>query len=827
MSSLLSILSFSACERGCLWFSSFFVSFSHCFPEVMFVLLFLLVSFCATFAGAMCLVPNSDSAFQICVNNPNDGVFPVSTTYGYGNITVSSNVFTYISTSWSGNLWWRAVKICLCQSYNCQNGFSVCSDDIEVSSFWNVNGVVRAIGFGGSVSFSSLQFTGYGATKESIKSLPSCSGCFSSVNGVGYACCDDMSIENGVCTCDGNASCIQCSPVREDKEKIFPVVPTEQSTTAFASCNGCFSSVNGAYYACCDKMIFDNGVCTCGGNTPCSQCSPSLKDKEEIFAPEKSESSCIVVLTQDSNYFCKSIGRGPQDHGLCLPVSSACAPLQYIDAGGRFWPIIVWNITDNPLPGYFTYGSWTLGVSGLYFFYLSVNSDCSDKNVVFTYDPSQSFSCPEFFSSWTLAAGVFLGSTRSVSVTLYQQASVEELTSPLSCKGCFANVSGSSYACCHEMLIDGNACSCSDNKPCKLCSPVREDKEKIFPLAAATEKPTALPPCDGCFSSFNGVSYACCDNMAIDNGVCTCGGNTPCSQCSPSLKDKEKVPVESTFCWNPNCGLFSGTCCEAGKQCCYDSSHANPCTTDCACVCSSWTCPPNSFRAPSYFNWANSNGTCARARGATSNSNCLYDSASCQPWCLCNPGFRSNEGCFVEGLAPVLSNGYCMLSKENAEVKDSKAETQNIIIDTDDEKQSRYKDYASCLDSQHRTTPSKVSQQSWPFKMVSLTLSDRTSYCSGSLNWSGFCYASPDSYGSVQCSTPGGVKLGLAQTMVSWSSNLVAIAQVTLPFQSPNYWSMNGALVWTTNTTGGAYMWSICSGTLAGCQWSLAVTVLH
>jgi hypothetical protein len=525
--------------------------------------MFFILAFFAVQVSAMCLVPNCNTAFQICLNSPNNGVYSLSTTYGYGNVTISNNVFTFISATWSGNLWWRAVQICFCQSYNCQNGINICSDALEVSSNWNLNGALRAIGYGGSCFFSSLQFTGYGAKKDLNKDLPPCNSCFSNVNGVAYACCDEMSIDNGVCSCDGNVPCTQCSPSRSDKEKIFP-------------------------------------------------------------HPSQKESS-------------------------------------------------------------------------------------------------------------------------------------------------------------------------------------------------------SLPSCNGCFSSYNGIYYSCCDNLSINNGDCTCDGGAPCTQCSRDEKDMSQIPPHSDFCWDPSCGLFSGTCCSNGQQCCYDNSKANPCTADCACVCSNWVCPPNAVRAPSYFNWVNSNGTCGRALAATSDNNCLYDSQSCQPWCMCNPGYRSNQGCFVEGQAPVLSNGYCVPMNDD-EVKTSKAGIQRN--ESEDEKQSHYNDPAACVKPKTQGIVPGI-LMTWPFKMVSLTLTDQTSYCSGGPNWSGFCYASPDSYGGVQCTAPSGANLGLSQTTVSWSSSLIMIAQVTLPYQSPMYWSMNGALVWTTNTTAGAYMWSICSGTNSGCQWSLSVTVLH
>jgi hypothetical protein len=124
-----------------------------------------------------------------------------------------------------------------------------------------------------------------------------------------------------------------------------------------------------------------------------------------------------------------------------------------------------------------------------------------------------------------------------------------------SCGGCFAIVNGIYYACCNDMSINNNFCTCNENQPCTQCSPSPKDKEKVLLVAPSSKKPSALPSCNGCFSNVNGVNYACCDNMSIDNGDCTCDGNEPCTQCSPSSKDKEKVLLNKTNGVGPCGGL--------------------------------------------------------------------------------------------------------------------------------------------------------------------------------------------------------------------------------------------------------------------------------
>jgi hypothetical protein len=43
-----------------------------------------------------------------------------------------------------------------------------------------------------------------------------------------------------------------------------------------------------------------------------------------------------------------------------------------------------------------------------------------------------------------------------------------------------------------------------------------------------------LPSCNGCYVNSGGSSYACCKNMRIVNNQCTCNNNgTPCTKCIP------------------------------------------------------------------------------------------------------------------------------------------------------------------------------------------------------------------------------------------------------------------------------------------------------
>lgn len=202
------------------------------------------------------------------------------------------------------------------------------------------------------------------ATQVKRKSnLPSCGGCFAIVNGVYYACCNGMSINNNVCTCNGNQPCTQCSPSPKDKEKVLPVTPSKKPAP-LPSCNGCFSSVNGVYYACCDSMSINNGDCTCDGNEPCTQCSPSPNDKEKVFVNKTNGvGPCGGLLTLNGS----PSGNGVYDSsaGLCMNGNSQISALSFYDANsGTYNPVsnvTLWN-------GYGTYfymqTSWS-GISWL------------------------------------------------------------------------------------------------------------------------------------------------------------------------------------------------------------------------------------------------------------------------------------------------------------------------------------------------------------------------------------------------------------------------------------------------------------------------------
>lgn len=75
----------------------------------------------------------------------------------------------------------------------------------------------------------------------------------------------------------------------------------------------------------------------------------------------------------------------------------------------------------------------------------------------------------------------------------------------------------------------------------------------LFMFGTTAKVTTRLSSCGGCYSGINGINYECCNDMTIDNGVCTCDGDVPCTQCSPSAKDKEKVLLSG------NTGFVTGT----------------------------------------------------------------------------------------------------------------------------------------------------------------------------------------------------------------------------------------------------------------------------
>jgi hypothetical protein len=147
-------------------------------------------------------------------------------------------------------------------------------------------------------------------------SLPSCNGCYSSQNGIAYMCCENLSIINGVCTCDGG-QCTQCSRSTKDKEKVLPLSPFKKPSVPLAplsslpSCNGCYQGFDNVYYACCDNQVIDNGVCTCS-NGPCTQCSPSVNDKQKVQTLIKATSkpmnlppcSCGDISIGNADYTC-------------------------------------------------------------------------------------------------------------------------------------------------------------------------------------------------------------------------------------------------------------------------------------------------------------------------------------------------------------------------------------------------------------------------------------------------------------------------------------------------------------------------------------------
>ncbi len=162
------------------------------------------------------------------------------------------------------------------------------------------------------------------------------------------------------------------------------------------------------------------------------------------------------------------------------------------------------------------------------------------------------------------------------------------------------------------------------------------------------------PSCNGCFAIVNGVYYACCDNMSINNGFCTCNGGAPCTQCSPSPKDEEKVFPGSEkagspdLCWSWNCP--SSTCCVSGKPTSCYSNPSNPCTEDCSTICGGMQCPPYSTQ------WDGNFEGVSNCSAIIANGNCLYSGAAtgCNSLCLCLPGYKNRY------LGPAFQN--CVFS---------------------------------------------------------------------------------------------------------------------------------------------------------------------
>ena len=84
----------------------------------------------------------------------------------------------------------------------------------------------------------------------------------------------------------------------------------------------------------------------------------------------------------------------------------------------------------------------------------------------------------------------------------------------------------------------------------------------------------------------------------------------------------------------PQC--LTSTCCVANlPKCCY-SNPSNPCTNLCACVCQNYNCPVNSVRYDGVIRGSVNCSDC------TFDRSCLFFRSTCQPLCLCLPGYTTN-----------------------------------------------------------------------------------------------------------------------------------------------------------------------------------------
>jgi len=253
--------------------------------------------------------------------------------------------------------------------------------------------------------------------------LPSCNGCFTSFNGVNYECCNDMTINNGVCLCEASP-CVECAPSNSDKKKILPFTsngafqePKKLADGSY-SCNWGSGQIQvdangGAYYMCCGFF---------------------------------QEMSYATIAT---DYQVLSNPDGSLDYGISGNPSGSCSSdfeKQNQQGANSFRRTYVNTVSP------------------------------SNYNLV---SPRLRFYNDNLWPFNSMSVQVY-----SVNVTIYANSNVQT------------------------------------NNLTKV----------------------VLPACNGCFSSYNGVYYACCNEMSINNGYCTCDGSSPCVQCSPDIsKDKHKV----------------------------------------------------------------------------------------------------------------------------------------------------------------------------------------------------------------------------------------------------------------------------------------------
>jgi hypothetical protein len=153
-------------------------------------------------------------------------------------------------------------------------------------------------------------------------SLPSCDGCYSGQDGVYYKCCSDLSIYNGVCTCNGGP-CTQCSRSIHDKQKVLPLSPFKKPSVPLAaalpSCNCGDISFKGAHYTCCGSMNLDGNGCTCDG-APCTQCSSNVPFKPMVL------DSCSCYTMQMHKVYYSCCGTMSTNNNVCTCDGSPCTP---------------------------------------------------------------------------------------------------------------------------------------------------------------------------------------------------------------------------------------------------------------------------------------------------------------------------------------------------------------------------------------------------------------------------------------------------------------------------------------------------------------------
>lgn len=169
--------------------------------------------------------------------------------------------------------------------------------------------------------------------------FPSCGNCYSGINGVDFTCADcSISINRGRCTCGDRSPCIRCSPDLQNKQ-ISPSVE-------LPSCGPCYSAIDGLNYACCDEMtMFHNGSCMCKGGKPCGQCLPSVtsvtskKKSPTQLGPAVRQNTrengcatlqhCWTCNVQTVNVNTSSPYEGSLGAGDCLVFTSSSAEIEF------------------------------------------------------------------------------------------------------------------------------------------------------------------------------------------------------------------------------------------------------------------------------------------------------------------------------------------------------------------------------------------------------------------------------------------------------------------------------------------------------------------